>query len=123
MSAARLHFAPPDERQDKEGQVVAFNPTPATMTGTGPDLGLRTAARMKDWCEAYRVPMSTLRALRAQGKVRQPLKLAGWCSARGRGWCRWLEDLAAAGGSGPVSPPAGFSGRKSRTIERRAKTE
>jgi hypothetical protein len=65
-----------------------------------PDLGPVIAARIDHWRRAFDIPLSTMRALRAQGKGRLIFCLR-------EEWCVWLELMAKNGGTGPLSPPAG----------------
>lgn len=105
-----------EQRRDNVGEVVPFPPsTDAAIDTPGPDLGPVSAARIEHWCRAYALPLSTLRALRAQGKGPKTFEIGRLLYCTRGDWCGWLEGLATLGGSGPLSPPTGrFELRTSR---------
>jgi hypothetical protein len=99
---------PRDQRPDKFGELVPFPPTPDAASDTpGPDLGPVAAARIEHWCRAYDIPLSTVRALRAQRKGPKTFEIGRLVFCMRVDWDTWLEGLATVGGSGPLSPPAG----------------
>ena len=98
MSGARL------KHQDKIGELVPFSvPADAEGDSRGPDLGPVTAARLEDWANTYRIPMSTLRALRAAGKGPRVFEIGRLLYCTRDDWTSWLEGLAMVGGSGPLT--------------------
>jgi hypothetical protein len=104
------------DRQAAAGAVVPFSPAPdAASDAPGPDLGPLTAARVEHWCVAYDIPVSTLRALRAQGNGPVTFEVGRLLFCRRADWLAWLEALAATGGSGPISPPASLGRRTDRS--------
>jgi hypothetical protein len=104
-----------DKRQDNGGKpvLIPFPSQPdAASDAPGPDLGPVVAARIEHWCRAYDLPLSTLRTLRAAGKGPPTFEIGRLLYCRREDWCRWLEGLATAGGTGPLTPPAGRLGRR-----------
>jgi hypothetical protein len=107
MSGARL------KHQDEISELVPFAVPPnAESDIPGPDLGPVVAARLEDWSRTYSIPPSTLRALRAVGKGPRVFEIGRLLYCTRDDWTSWLEGLAAVGGTGPLTPPAGRFGRK-----------
>jgi len=68
------------------------------------------AARLETLANEHDVPMSTLRAVIAQGGGPRTFTIGRLIYCRRADWTRWLDSLAESGGTGPLTP--GACGRK-----------
>jgi hypothetical protein len=62
------------------------------------------AARLERLAADYDVPPSTLRALIADGRGPRTFTIGRLVYVRRSDWVEWLDTLAEAGGTGPLSP-------------------
>jgi hypothetical protein len=64
------------------------------------------AARVSDLCRDYGLPESTFRSIVAEGRGPRTFTLGRLIYCRRSDWIAWLDRLAEAGGTGPLSPTA-----------------
>jgi len=62
------------------------------------------AARLENLAQEHDVPVSTLRAVIAQGGGPRTFTIGRLIYCRRADWTRWLASLAEAGGTGPLTP-------------------